>query len=327
MKCQDFVGNEEALNQVLNTIKTEDVAHATLFLGPRGVGKKYLGHILAQAILCQGKEKPCGTCRPCQLLMAGDVFGENYPDYVEIVPEGNSIKKAVIEDVIYTAQTQPYLGTRKVFLIEDFDRVTKEGQNALLKTLEEPLDGIYFILVSAFEDKILPTIHSRCRVIQCQSITEDTIEAALLQRGVDPVRAKHAALLSGGSFSRAIIHSGDHVLESQQSELLNVFFETALKGGFAAFRAWDVVEKDIEHLNEIFYLLESWSRDLMIYYWTEDTKFIYHRDREEDLARTVEKLQQRSLEIYEKVLKTREYIEANGNKQLLLEALFLYIGG
>lgn len=327
MKFQDFVGNEEALEQVETAVSTGDIAHATLILGPRGVGKKYLGRLLAQSIFCEGDEPPCGQCEPCKFLTAGAVFGENHPDYVEVEPEGPSIKKSVIEDMIYRAQTKPYSGSVKVFLIDEFDRVTKEGQNALLKTLEEPLPGVYFILLSTFEDKILPTIHSRCRIIHCYPLTEETIKEALVYRGVDPTIAQRAAFLSGGSFSRALIHSGDQVKSKQRDEMLSAFYSAAVKGDFAAFRAWQTVEKYLDNLDEIFYLLESWSRDLMVYYLTKDPQRIHHRDREKEIEKTVDKIQEKSLTIYEEVLKTREYIEANGNKQLLFEALFLYIGG
>ncbi len=327
MKFQDFVGNEEALKQIETAVVTGDIAHATLILGPRGVGKRYLGRLLAQSILCEGKEAPCGHCHPCELLTNGDHFGENHPDYVEVVAEGASIKKSVIEDMIYLAQTKPYMGSVKVFLIDEFDRVTKEGQNALLKTLEEPLDGVYFILLSAFEDKILSTIHSRCRVIHCNPLSEETIEKALVSRGVDPTIAHRAAFYSGGSFRLALIHSGDEIKSNQREELLGAYFDAAMKGNYYAFRAWQTVEKYLDDLDEIFYLLESWSRDLMVYYRTRDPKWIYHQDQRAEIIKTVEKLQEKSLTIYGEVLKTREYIEANGNKQLLFEALFLYIGG
>jgi len=135
------------------------IAHAYLFSGPRGVGKTTVARLLAKALNCQNRKpnefEPCNKCESCLAINAG-----NSMDLIEIDAASNR----GIEDVRSLRENikfPPINSKYKVFIIDEAHQITKEGFNALLKTLEEPPEYVVFILATTKPDKLLATILSR----------------------------------------------------------------------------------------------------------------------------------------------------------------------
>jgi DNA polymerase-3 subunit delta' len=185
---------------IARVIASDEVAHAWLLLGPRGSGKRLTAQAMAAALNCRvAPGTGCGDCSTCLRTLR-----RRYPDVHHVVPEGPLIPVDVIrESVIPEAARSPFEGRRKVFIIEEADRMNDHAQNSLLKTLEEPQPDTVFILITDKEEDLLETIRSRCRVVRLEAVSEDRIVQMLLSEGVSESDARLAARLSDGDVEHA----------------------------------------------------------------------------------------------------------------------------
>lgn len=200
MNIWDKLHRSRSLEGLARQISSGEVPHAWLILGPSGSGKRAAAKAIAAALNCP--EQPgvgCGVCSTCARIVRG-----RHPDVHQIAPEGPLIPVDVIrETVIPEAARSPFEGHRKVFIIEESDRMNDAAQNAILKTLEEPQPDTVFVLLTANEEEVLPTIHSRCRIVRLDPVSESRIVELLEEDGAEPDRALLAARLADGDFERA----------------------------------------------------------------------------------------------------------------------------
>ena len=154
---KDVVGQDYIVKTLKNAIKTNRIAHAYLFAGPRGTGKTTIAKIFARAINCEDfKDEPCGECPSC--LAAKD----NDPDIIEMdAASNNSVDdiRRILDEVSFA----PLIGKYKVYIIDEVHMLSTSAFNALLKTLEEPPAHVIFILATTDPQKIIPTVLSRCQ--------------------------------------------------------------------------------------------------------------------------------------------------------------------
>lgn len=154
---KDVVGQDYIVKTLKNAIKTNRIAHAYLFAGPRGTGKTTIAKIFARAINCEDFiDEPCGECPSC--LAAKD----NDPDIIEMdAASNNSVDdiRRILDEVSFA----PLIGKYKVYIIDEVHMLSTSAFNALLKTLEEPPAHVIFILATTDPQKIIPTVLSRCQ--------------------------------------------------------------------------------------------------------------------------------------------------------------------
>ncbi|WP_297598071.1 DNA polymerase III subunit gamma/tau [uncultured Cetobacterium sp.] len=156
----EIAGEQEIVKTLKNSLKTNRLAHAYLFTGPRGVGKTSIARLMAKGLNCLKNgitDNPCNECENCLEITAG-----NFLDLIEIDAASNrgiDEIRQLKEKINYS----PTKGRKKVYIIDEVHMLTKEAFNALLKTLEEPPEHVLFILATTEPDKILPTIVSRCQ--------------------------------------------------------------------------------------------------------------------------------------------------------------------
>lgn len=202
MTIQDCVAGSDSLLALWRDFLDGRMAHATLFSGESGIGKKTLARLLAQGLLCRGEgTRPCGQCRDCKRFLA-----RTHPDALFPVPapKEKNIKIDALRQVIDALSRHSLEGGNRVILIENAERMTPQAQNCLLKTLEEAEESTFFLLTADVESAILPTIRSRCRVIRMQPWRPERIEKTLLERGVSPDRSHALSLYCEGSLGRAL---------------------------------------------------------------------------------------------------------------------------
>lgn len=156
-KFDDVAGQEHIITTLRHAVEEDKIAHAYLFCGPRGTGKTTIAKLLAKAINCTGKERPCDQCVNCQQIAEG-----NHPDVIEIDAASNNGVDEV-RNLIEKVKYAPTQGNYKVYIIDEVHMMSTGAFNALLKTLEEPPSHVVFILATTEPHKILPTIISRCQ--------------------------------------------------------------------------------------------------------------------------------------------------------------------
>ncbi len=182
--------------------QAQRLAHAYLFTGEKGVGKKTFARMLAKAILCQGEgEKPCGICRSCKRFEAGTHSNAFFP---APPAKKNSIGVDDLRQMLDELSKASLEGGKRVIVINDADKMTPASQNCLLKTLEEAPEGVHFLLVTDAERAILPTIRSRCRVMRMPGWSNERMMQALSAHGIEKERAGELAQLSEGSIGKAL---------------------------------------------------------------------------------------------------------------------------
>jgi len=202
VKFKDILGNEKAKEILLKSLKNKTVLHSYMFIGNEGIGKRLIANQFAKMILCEDFNSQnlteCGKCKSCI-----EFEGDNNPDFVYIEPDGKTIKIEQIREMQNKIIEKPINSSKKVYLINDADLMTKEAQNCLLKTLEEPPEYIVIILIVSNESKMLTTIKSRCMKLQFQKIDDDKLnEYMKLTYGIENV-SKNILKLCDGSIRKS----------------------------------------------------------------------------------------------------------------------------
>ena len=175
MIFKDIIGNEKNKELLKRIIDTNNIAHSYMFVGKESIGKLLFAKEFA--ILCLNQEKPCYKCKSC---IEFDSY--NNPDFIILQPEENSIKIDQIRELTKKVYEKPVVSNKKVYIINDSDCMTKEAQNCLLKTLEEPPEYVTIILIASSENLFLPTIKSRCTKIQFKNLTKEELAEVLKQK-------------------------------------------------------------------------------------------------------------------------------------------------
>lgn len=172
MDFKNIIGNTNVKDYLNKSIVQNNILHSYLFLGTEGIGKLLIAKEFARKILCleATKDETC-TCKSCTCFKSN-----NHPDFHVINEEGENIKIEKIREITEKVIEKPIVSNRKVYIINDCDKMTKEAQNCLLKTLEEPPEFITIILISSNENIILNTIKSRCMTIKFKNIENKELE-------------------------------------------------------------------------------------------------------------------------------------------------------
>jgi DNA polymerase III subunit gamma/tau len=175
-KFEDVIGQNHIAKTLQNALQHDQLAHAFLFTGPRGVGKTTCARILAKVINCMNpidKVEPCNTCSSCKS------FNENASFNIFELDAASNNSVEHIRTLIEQVRIQPQQGTHKVFIIDEVHMLSTAAFNAFLKTLEEPPPYAIFILATTEKHKILPTILSRCQIFDFKRIQPNDIVVQL----------------------------------------------------------------------------------------------------------------------------------------------------
>ena len=180
--------------------------HAVLLAGPAGVGKTTLALDLAAGLLCMPADeaaRPCRACRACRMVEHG-----NHPDLHRLRPEGPGGQVVIggpdarfrgVRDLVAELALLPVAGGARVAIIERADRMNEDAQSALLKTLEEPPAGVTIVLCADDEERLLPTVRSRCARVRLGPVGQRAVEEILVEQdAADPPTAARLGRLAGG---------------------------------------------------------------------------------------------------------------------------------
>lgn len=309
-----FLENREIINSLEGDLVNKSYSHAYLFCGSRGIGKFSHAKNFARAILKDDSE----AIR----------FFSGIDDYEDadlyIVKNQGNIKKEEIEEIIENSFSKPYSGSHKIVIIDDFDKVTVEGQNALLKTLEEPMDYLILILISSTMKKILPTIISRCRVLKFSDVTGDRIEDFLKKKNITEKNARLFSRLSNGNVSLALKYSEDPELLSKREDLIKVL-DKIIRNTEFIFDEFTFFKDNREDFAEILNFMLVWYLDL-VYLKSGREEKIINTDKI-DLLKLENTSVARAIKSYDAIVNALVRSEKNINFDLNVETLLMELGG
>jgi DNA polymerase III subunit delta' len=226
MKFSTLIGNPRIKQLLQRAVSDGRISQGLIFAGPRGVGKHQFALALAQAINC---ERPlegdaCGNCATCRKFAARE-----FTDVKTIEPDGQFIKIEQTREMAREAYFRPYEGRRRVYILNDAERLKEQAANSILKTLEEPPETSLLILITAKPYALLETIRSRCQMMNFAPLATAELEAHLqanYKRPADETRL--LARLARGSLGRALeIDLG--VYREQRNSMMELIEALAVK--------------------------------------------------------------------------------------------------
>ena len=199
MGFDSLLGNRQLKENLSAAVNRGRISHFYLICGPVGSGKKTLARLLAAAIHCKSAEKPCLTCSACRKALA-----DTHPDLITVTdPDHKEVSVNIVRQIRDELFIRPNESNRKIYLFPQSLRI--EGQNALLKVLEEPPEYGVFIILSEKPESLLTTVRSRCTELKLLPLPRELLENTLSREFPDtaPEVITAAAERSGGYLGQA----------------------------------------------------------------------------------------------------------------------------
>ncbi len=312
----DMDGNALSLRSIvcaeelLDVLRQSIVGNPTpiMLIGEEGSGKHYIAMRLAAALLCDepdDKDGACGSCPSCRSLAQGEHF-----DLIELKPEEGKKTIAVAnvrEQVGSTLHIFPQLSRRRVYIIFAIkdDTLNEQGQNALLKPLEEHPEFVRFILLTEDPERLLPTIRSRSRMIHLGRRSDQDMRAILEHNGeTDSASVELAVLYAEGLPGQALAIAGDKDFQELRRETFDFFLSLFHESRVFALTGWQRLLQNRDEkikagtklqkherirMNDVLRLLESFSRDLLILKEKIPQGKLVNSDLEKSLSAVLEK--------------------------------------
>jgi DNA polymerase-3 subunit delta' len=307
------------------SLEQSRLAHALLISGPEGMGKSHFAQALVTSLLCQNRgenQLACGACRSCLLYQSS-----NHPDFIQIAPEesGKQIGIDAVRALGAFVALKPQQSAHKCILVEEAHMMNSNSANAFLKTLEEPNDNTYLILVTSQPSKLLATIRSRCQVIQfipeISEAAELWVTNELKELNIVNYDAAQLLNMSGGAPLQALKYAQNGT-QLQIDALAKSLCDLAQNRASASQLAdkWLKISRESDFFILDWYYRIIHSQLLIDISGKESKSFIVSSE----VVALIAKIPQLDLfRFMDEIEKARKAWSSQVNQQLLLEGLFL----
>lgn len=251
---EKIIGNDKNKNILKKTIEQNKISHSYIFWGTEGIGKKKIASEYAKKILCiEQKENEC-KCKSCI-----EFDSNNNPDFQIIEPDEGKIKIEQIREMQRRVAEKPIISTKKVYIINNADTMTKEAQNCLLKTLEEPPEYIMIILICSNEDNLLSTIKSRCTRMYYEPLEIEQVKKYLKENYNEENIEEEIIKLSQGSIGKAIqLNENKQIYKNIEKIMTDINKKDLLE----IIQLSEEIYKEKEQINQILEYMNVLSLDL-----------------------------------------------------------------
>ena len=337
-RFEDIIGQDEAVRHLQTALKEHRISHSYIIHGDRGSSKKELAMAFAAALLCEQPEngngivEPCGKCRSCLQVLAGDHPDIRVFTHRKKTPSEKSVALNVdeVRALRNDVQIKPYSSDYKIYIVEHAESMNASAQNALLKTLEEPPEYAVIFLLSENLSTFLPTVLSRCVTLQLHPVAEKLIAAYLEKKEL--ASKERAALLAGlshGNLQRAAELSRDEDFAAFLGEALALL--RTLQGRNAAeiiAFTQKIADKKLEisRADDFLDITESYYRDILLQKAGMRQESLIFKGEIPYIAETAEQLSMQQIQQILEAAETARRRRSNaGNDALILEMMLLDI--
>jgi DNA polymerase-3 subunit delta' len=308
-----------AVKILTSSFEKDRLAHAYLFEGPKGTGKTEAAFLFAKRFFCgeaSGVE-PCGRCSNCRRIDSG-----NHPDVHVIAPDGLSIKKGQVTDLIKEFSYRGVESRRKIYILHHADKMTTQAANSLLKFLEEPGDMTAAILLTEQVQQMLATILSRCQMLSFSALTPKALEAELPSDVPEAIKKTAVALTNDVEEAEALCRDEWF---AQARTLVVQLTEELRQHPYEAYlfleEKWRTHFQDKAQLVRGLDFLLLWYRDVLFVGLGQSDEVVFVDERK--------KLEDEALRLPERragaqmaaVLEARRRLDANVSPQSVMEQL------
>jgi len=280
LSWQNIKGHKFQKEYLQKVVSSGKIAHAYLFVGKEGIGKKLCALEFAKLLNCSSSDQngSCDKCRSCTLIERG-----THPDFLKIVPEGETLKIDQIREFNKWIHYKPLEGKYRVGVIEDITFMTEEAANCILKTLEEPPPKSVIILTSPGIRNFPYTLVSRCSILHFAPLPTKTIESFLIEKqNIPPKKALFVAQKAQGSINKAL-----QILE--KGKKLYRFIEefSTLSSISSLLSLGNELLSSETNLQEVLSFLELYLRDLLVYSKYKERELLYFTELEEKIIKVI----------------------------------------
>ena len=326
MKFQDIIGQEQITGHLQNAIRMGKISHAYIIQGESGSGKKMLADIFATTLQCEeGGIEPCGHCQSCKQALSG-----NHPDIRHLIHEKatigvDDIRLQLNNDIMVKPYSRPY----KVYIIDEAEKMTEQAQNAMLKTIEEPPEYAVILLLTVNAKLLLPTILSRCILLNVRPVARGAITKLLTERhGIAKYMAEVAADFADGVPGRAIAYAQSGEFVEQKDEVLKVLRRLSSMPADELYKKVKDWAGRKQELPEVLQLMNLWYRDVLVMKSIGGAGRPVFKEEENELRRQAEQLSFRKIEEnMEAIDEMQARMNANVNTEVALEVLMYTLRG
>lgn len=322
---QDIIGQELIKEHLQNAIQLDKVSHAYIINGERGSGKEFVARIFAQTLQCEkGGTNPCNECHSCKQALS-----KNHPDIIRLTHEKpNTISvEDIRQQVTGDVQIKPYSSQRKIYLINDAEKMTVQAQNALLKTLEEPPAYVVILLLTSNAELLLPTLRSRCVMLSMKPVENRQMRKYLMEElKVPDYQADICVAFAKGNVGKAKSLATSEDFDNIKDEAVTVLKyikEMEINELISAVKKIAEYKVDIDDYLDI---LMVWYRDVLLYKATHDVNDLTFKDELKYIKKQASESTYEGIElIIRAVDKTKARLLANVNFDLAMELLLMTI--
>ena len=320
MAFDDIYGHEKKIEIFRKALVQKRIAHAYLFSGIPAVGKKTLAIEFLKALNCENEESlhdACGRCSSCRKTGKG-----THPDFFLVEADGQFIRIDAIREIQRQMKCKPLESGRRMFIIDDADKMNDQSANALLKILEEPSLSNILILVTSRPYAMPSTIISRCQHIRFNPLRFETVAKFLTDRmSMDQESALLLAGLSGGSIGRAMELNEEDII-TYRTELLKLLSVTRRDDPFSLIHFASFLGMKKKEIKQGLNILSTFFRDTMVFKETNQEEMVINQDHLSFISVHAGCLSgEQILQNIELIERAGQTIEQNINKSLTLETM------
>ena len=314
----NVIGNHENILNMEKSLKNKKVFHSYIVTGEEGIGKLFITNCFIKKLQCETNDA-CGNCYSCRSFE----FGNN-PDviYVKLTKTNNLSVDDIREQVKLNSSIKPYACRYKIFVLENADKMTVAAQNALLKILEEPPNFLIFFLLGENIKNFLPTIISRCAIINIKSVLIPEVKKFLIQNGTSEELAQICSVYSQGNIGRALKLASDEKFIAMREKIIEIINNLSNCNAANALLFVNEFENFKDDLKTVFDIIYFWYADLIFFKSTNNVSFICNTDKLELITKNNDK------KLYSKINaieQAKKYLSYNTNFKLTFSYLFLVL--